>query len=327
MGNLFDTSSVSKIGLGTWQLGLKGWGSEYEERELIEALRFGIKSGLNLIDTAEIYGGGKSETLVGEALRDFERKEYFVATKLAGFNASASRVRKSLTNSLKRLKLDHVDLYQVHWEPSIYTSITELFRELERVTREGMIGHIGVSNFSSRSIDIANSALKDLKIESNQIKFNLVERPDKKLIETMKTNNIKLIAWSPLAQGFLSGRYSAKDKPSGTVRKINKLFSSSNFEKYAPFMSELRRISEERKISIIQLVLAYEKHLDVVPIPGFRNAKQVSEMVSANSIKLTEPEISSIETSLKVVGAIETTIGFYPRILPNFIARLGFLFI
>jgi aryl-alcohol dehydrogenase-like predicted oxidoreductase len=327
MPSLFDGSSVSKIGLGTWQLGMKGWGPGYEEKELIEALRFGIESGLNFIDTAEIYGMGRSEKLVGEAVGIFDRKRFFIATKLAGFNANARRVKKSLSNSLERLKLDYIDLYQVHWEPSIYTSIPELFKELERAVKEGLIGHIGVSNFSVKSLQKANDSMKEQRVESNQIKFNVVERPSPSIIEFMKQNNIKLIAWSPLAQGFLSGKYSSTNRPTGGVRKINKLFSPSYLQKFNGLLSEFQRISSGRGVGIIPVVLAYEKHLGVLPIPGFRNSKQVSDIVSANSLNLTQQEINSIETALREAGTLVTSTGFYPKLLPNFIARLGFLFI
>ena len=323
---LFDSSNVSKIGLGTWQMGLKGWGSGYKEDELVQALRTGIKNGLNFIDTAEIYGMGKSESLVGEAVGELDRKEFFVATKIAGFNASAKRVKISLKGSLRRLKLDYVDLYQVHWEPSIYTNLSELFRELERNVEEGLIGHIGVSNFSAENIKKANESMKERKIESNQIKFNMVERPNHLLINFMNANEIKLIAWSPLAQGFLSGKYSASNRPSGTVRRINGIFKPQNFERFTPLLQELQRISEIKKISVIQLVLAYEKNQGVLSIPGFKNTNQVKEIVSANSVQLSEFEISSIEIALQRSGILETSVGFYPRFLPNSIARLGFLF-
>lgn len=327
MDSLFSGSKVSEIGLGTWQLGMKGWGPGYEERELIEALRGGIENGLNFIDTAEIYGMGKSEELVAKAVEAFERKRYFVATKLAGFNAHAGRVKKSLSNSLKRLKLDYVDLYQVHWEPSIYTSLPNLFRELEREADEGLISHIGVSNFSTRSIQMANDSMKDHKIESNQIKFNVIERPGKDVLEFMRQNSIKLIAWSPLAQGFLSGKYSAANRPGGGVRKINRLFSTSNLDRFGPLLSEFQRISGERGVSAIQVVLSYEKSLGVLPIPGFRNSKQVKDIISANSLNLTEAEKASIESALSKTGILETSTGFYPRLLPNFIAKIGFLFV
>lgn len=327
MKKLFDDGSLSRIGLGTWQLGLKGWGQGYEGKELVEALSLGIKNGLNFIDTAEIYGGGKSEILVGEALGEFERKQFFIATKIAGFNASARRARKSLTNSLKRMKLEYVDLYQVHWEPSAYTNVPELFIELERLANDGLIKHIGVSNFSTRSIEVANDSMRDFRVESNQIKFNLVERPSSKLMEFMNENDVKLIAWSPLGQGFLSGKYSINSKPAGGVRRINKLFSPSNFSRFDFLLKELQRISTELSVNPTQLVLAYEKRLGVLPIPGFKNAKQVTDIVEANAIELSEQNISAIDAAVKRSGYIETSTGFYPKALPNFLARLGFLFI
>jgi aryl-alcohol dehydrogenase-like predicted oxidoreductase len=327
VNTLFGKSEVSKIGLGTWQLGLKGWGSDYEEKELIEALRFGIENKLNFIDTAEIYGNGRSESIIGEAVSVFDRKEYYIATKVAGFNASAGRVRKSLTRSLKRLKCDFVDLYQVHWEPSAYTNMLELFKELEKAAKDGLINHIGVSNFSVRSIESANEAMKELKIESNQIKFNIIERPSSKLLEFMNRNNIKLIAWSPLAQGFLTGKYSETNLPSGYVRRINRLFSASNFERFKPLISKLKIISETRNVSPVQIVLAYEKHVGVLPIPGFRNKRQVAEIFPAISLNLSEHEVGSIEDALLKSGIIETPGSFYPKFLPNFIARIGSLFI
>lgn len=326
MENLFETNKVSQIGLGTWQLGLKGWGSGYEENELVEALRLGIKNGLNFVDTAEIYGMGKSESLVGTAVSAFDRKEYYIATKLAGFNASASRVRKSLTSSIKRLGCEYVDLYQVHWEPSAYTNLPGLFKELEKNVKEGLIGHIGVSNFSAQSIEKANNSMKESKIESNQIKFNVVERPSADLMKFLKVHNIKLIAWSPLAQGFLTGKYTEDRRPSGNVRRINRLFSSRNFERFGRLISELNRISEARKVSPVQIVLAYERQLGVLPIPGFRDTKQISEILSVNSLHLHDEEIASLDKSTEEHGTIQTSTSFYPRYLPNFIARIGFLF-
>lgn len=327
MDGLFDQNSVSKIGLGTWQLGLRGWGVGYEEKQLIEGLKSGIKNGLNFIDSAELYGNGRSESLVGAAIKEFDRRDYFVATKLAGFNATARRVKRSLTNSLSRLKLDYIDLYQVHWEPSVYTNIPELFRELERVANEGLVNHIGVSNFSSQSIERANSSMREMRVESNQVKFNAVERPSPKLLDFMKSNGIKLIAWSPLAQGFLSGKYSIGNRPSGTVRKFNRLFSTSNFERFQPLLTELRRIADERKVTPVQIVLAYEKYLGVLPIPGFKNIEQVIDLISADSLKMSEEDISSLDLSLRKSVPLVTSGGLYPRFLPNFIARLGMLFV
>jgi aryl-alcohol dehydrogenase-like predicted oxidoreductase len=326
MDNLFS-KAINGLGLGTWQMGMKGWGKEYEEEQLIDAFLMGINGGLNFIDTAELYGRGKSEEMIGKAIRQVERRKIFIATKVAGFNATAKRVRRSLEGSLKRLGTDYVDLYQVHWEPSAYTDIPALFQELEKIAKEGLIEHIGVSNFSANGIGSANSSLKDYRIESNQIKFNLIERPPSSLTSFMKQNDIKLIAWSPLAQGFLTAKYSETRKPSGGVRKVNRLFSDSNFSRYSPLLNKLKDIANLKGITVTQLVLAYEMRLQVLPIPGFKNKAQVSEILNSLNVDISNGEIQDLEQTISNCGLIEASGNFYPRLLPNFIARIGSLFI
>lgn len=326
MNGLFAGNSVNKIGVGAWQMGMRGWGGDYGERDSIEALQYAVENGINFIDTAEIYGGGRSEALIGKALEGIERKRYFIATKLAGFNASARRVRKSVKNSMKRLGVDYVDLYQVHWEPSAYTSMTNLFEELEVVAKEGFINHIGVSNFSADSIEKANDSMKEFKVESNQIKFNLVQRPHVKLLGYMERNRIKLIAWSPLGQGFLTGKYSKSNPPGGSVRKVNSLFARSNFLRFEPLLSELKSIAESRGASMTEIVLAYEKHINVLPIPGFKSTKQVSQIINALSLNLSEEEKKSVEEKINDCGVMATSTRFYPSYVPNFLARIGVLF-
>ncbi|MEM0128002.1 MAG: aldo/keto reductase [Thermoplasmatales archaeon] len=325
MNSLFS-EKISNTGLGTWQLGMKGWGQGYDEPELLEALLTGLKNGINFVDTAEIYGNGKSESLIGKALEEVRREDVRIATKVAGFNATSRRVSRSLFDSLKRLKADYIDLYQVHWEPSAYTNLRELFRSLENLAKEGYVRHIGVSNFSEKGIEIANESMKDFIIESNQIKFNIVERPRQAFLDFMKSRNIKIIAWSPLAQGFLSGRYSRNKRPSGYVRRVNKLFSPQYFGKYGPLLSKIKEIASGRKISMSQLVLAYEITLGVLPIPGFRNIEQVMEIVGAANLTLTAEEKASIDKVAAECGFLSYSGSFYPRFLPNFIARIGRLF-
>ncbi|MGC8681422.1 MAG: aldo/keto reductase [Thermoplasmata archaeon] len=327
MKNLFSENNISKIGLGTWQMGMKGWGSDYEDSNVIDALVYGINNGINFIDTAEIYGNGKSEKLIGNALEQIDRKRVYVATKIAGFNATEKKVKKSINGSLKRMKIDYIDLYQVHWEPSIYTNMENLFKELENSIKEGLINHIGVSNFSLKNLEIANSYLKDYKIESNQIKFNLVERPRKEIIEYMNKNNIKLIAWSPLAQGFLTGKYGPGNMPKGFIRKVNKLFKEKNFKRYENLFKILRELSMKKNASITQIVLSYESSLGVLPIPGFKNKNQVKEIVDSIKIEISEDELKEITDVINELGTIKSNEEMFPRILPNFLVKIISIFI
>lgn len=327
MNNLFSNGVVSSIGIGTWQMGLKGWGKDYDENSVIEAFKYAVNNGINFVDTAEIYGAGNSEILIGQSLETLERKNIIIATKVAGYNATPSRVFKSIKGSLRRLRIDYVDLYQIHWEPSIYTNLEELFHSMEKLAEEGLINHIGVSNFSYEMLKRASGYLRDHNIESNQIKFNIVERPDDDLISYMNSNDIKLIAWSPLGQGFLSGKYSFRQKPKGGIRKVNYLFSDKNLKRFDPLLKTLKEISSKKGVSVTQIVLAYEAELNVLPIPGFKNMKQAEEISGALKIHLTSEEKNSIEKSLEVTGIINVKETMFPRIIPNTIVRVMSLFL
>ncbi len=327
MTGIFLDGKATAIGLGTWQMGLKGWGKDYDYNSSIEAFKYAINNGINFIDTAEIYGAGKSEELIGMALEQSARKHIYIATKVAGFNATSKRVSKSLQGSLNRMHIDYVDLYQVHWEPSNYTNLQELFKELERLAKEGLIKHIGVSNFSLNTLKKVSLSLRDYRIESNQIKFNLIERPDKNLQEYMNEQNIKLIAWSPLAQGFLTGKYGPGTRPSGGIRKINSLFSDRNMKRYEPLLEVLKEIALQKNVSITQLVLAYEAHLRVLPIPGFKNVNQVKDIVGAINLELGEKELARISEVIDKVGTIYVNDVMFPRYFPNFMVRLVSLFL
>ncbi len=327
MTGIFLDGKATAIGLGTWQMGLKGWGKDYDYNSSIEAFKYAINNGINFIDTAEIYGAGKSEELIGMALEQSARKHIYIATKVAGFNATSKRVSKSLQGSLNRMHIDYVDLYQVHWEPSNYTNLQELFKELERLAKEGLIKHIGVSNFSLNTLKKVSLSLRDYRIESNQIKFNLIERPDKNLQEYMNEQNIKLIAWSPLAQGFLTGKYGPGTRPSGGIRKINSLFSDRNMKRYEPLLEVLKEIALQNNVSITQLVLAYEAHLRVLPIPGFKNVNQVKDIVGAINLELGEKDLARISEVIDKVGTIYVNDVMFPRYFPNFMVRLVSLFL
>ncbi len=327
MNDLFISNNVTKIGIGTWQMGLKGWGKDYDEKSAIDALLFALKNGVNFVDTAEVYGGGKSETLLGESLKFVDRSKIIVATKIAGYNATKRGIFKHLNDSLRRLQTDYVDLYQIHWEPSYYTDLRELFRSMEKLSSEGLIKHIGVSNFSLEMLKKCSSYLKDFRIESNQVKFNLIERPPKDLLTYMKDNEIKLIAWSPLGQGFLSGKYSEGNKPNGFIRKANYLFSDKNIKRFEPLISTLKMIAKKKNVSVTQLVLAYEAELDVLPIPGFKNVRQTSEIAGALSVKISDEEKTIIEESLNKTGFIQIKSTLFPRALPNSLVRIVSLYL
>lgn len=191
---------ASPIGLGAWQAGSKAW--LVDKAELIRAYRRAFELGVNFIDTAEIYGWGQSERLVGEAVRGYD---VLVATKVAGFHWG--RVEKSARASLGRL--GRIDLLQLHWPPPAYAPFCKVIRELERLKEVGLVHEIGVSNFDETLLRRAFECLKRHEIVSDQIEYNLLnraaDRPEfKRAVEEL---GVKIIAWSPLAKGAVFGRW------------------------------------------------------------------------------------------------------------------------
>lgn len=174
-------------------------------KESVEVLRAGLDLGIKLIDVAEIYGQGLTEEIVGEAIKNYERKNVFIISKVWKTNLRYGDVLKAMRGSLKRLKTDYVDLYLVHW-PNDEIPLAETMRAMEHLSDEGLAHYIGVSNFSVELLKEAQSHLDRAKIAANQIEYNLIERSaEKYIIPYCQKNGIKVIAYRPLARGGLAG--------------------------------------------------------------------------------------------------------------------------
>jgi diketogulonate reductase-like aldo/keto reductase len=198
---------IPALGLGTWGIGGFSY-PDYSNDELaIEIIRFAVEIGMNFIDTAEMYGAGHSEELVGEAIKGI-REKVFIATKVLPTNFRYEDVIKACERSLRRLKTSYIDLYQLHWpNPSI--PIKETMRAMERLANEGKIRYIGISNFSVEETIEAMNALSKYEIVSNQVEYSLLVRDiEKDLLDFCRKNKITVIAYSPLARGeLLKGKY------------------------------------------------------------------------------------------------------------------------
>jgi len=198
---------VSVIGLGTWQFGSREWGygASYAEGEAGAILQKALDLGINLIDTAEIYAFGRSEKIVGQAMAG-RRREAFVATKVFPVMPLAAVVEQRGRASARRLGIEQIDLYQVHW-PNPVVPLGTTMRGMRSLRDAGVVDHVGVSNFSLGRWQEADVALGS-PVLSNQVQYNLVRRkPEKELLGWAAANDRVVIAYSPLAQGFLSGRY------------------------------------------------------------------------------------------------------------------------
>jgi diketogulonate reductase-like aldo/keto reductase len=192
--------SIPAVGQGTWNMGGGMGPSRSADREAVAALRLGIDLRMTLIDTAEMYGAGHSEELVGEAVRD-QTDPVFIASKVSPSHFSYDSVLRSANSSLKRLGLKRMDLYQLHW-PNPRVPISETMKAMEKLVKDGLVKYIGVSNFSVEQMREAQESLSREKIVSNQVEYSLVDRGvEAEVVPYCRKEKITIIAYSPLAQG------------------------------------------------------------------------------------------------------------------------------
>jgi diketogulonate reductase-like aldo/keto reductase len=194
---------IAAIGLGTWGIGGGMMPNYSADKQAIEAIRHAVKLGMNHIDTAEIYGGGHAEELVGEAIKEFARDDIFIASKVWHTNLRYDDVLRACERSLKRLQTSYIDLCYIHWpNPSI--PLSETMRALERLYDEGKIRYIGVSNFSASLVEEARSCLSHADIVADQVEYSLYERSiERDLMPYCLREGITIVAYSPLGQGKL----------------------------------------------------------------------------------------------------------------------------
>ena len=194
---------ISNIGLGTWQWGSRewGWGRRYGKKDVLEAFQKAVDLGINFIDTAEIYGRGKSEELIGEAIRG-HREDVVIATKVWPWNLSYGSLTRAADRSLRRLGVDVIDLYQIHWPNPIFP-ISNTMKSMKKLVQAGKIRSVGVSNFNLTKMKAAQESLAPLDLASNQVKYNLLDRGvESALLPYAEASKITVIAYSPLAFGL-----------------------------------------------------------------------------------------------------------------------------
>jgi len=195
--------NIPLLGLGTWGMGGRFERDESNNKESLKALRHGISLGFRLIDTAEMYGAGGAEEIVGEAMQAIPREEIFLVSKVWKDHLLRDDVVAAATQSLKRLKTDYLDLYLVHW-PSDTIPLSETMPAMEELVKQGLVRNIGVSNFTVPLLEEAARYLKGTSIFANEIEYNLSNQSAAKdVIPFCQKNDIKIIAYRPLAKGAL----------------------------------------------------------------------------------------------------------------------------
>lgn len=291
--------TVSRIGLGTWQFGSREWGygEDYASGRARDIVTRALELGITLFDTAEVYGFGRSEKILGEALGD-RRWQVQVASKLMPVAPFAPVVRRRARGSARRLGLAKIPLYQVHQpNPVVPDSVT--MPALRGLQQDGTIGAIGVSNYSLARWQRADAEL-GAPVVSNQVQFSLAHAgPLEDLVPFARDNARLVIAYSPLAQGLLGGRYGPDHKPGG-VRALNPLFSDENLRRAQPLLDRLREVAAAHATTSSQVALAWLLSLpQVVVIPGASSVEQVESNAAAADLELAADEQQALTAAAR----------------------------
>jgi aryl-alcohol dehydrogenase-like predicted oxidoreductase len=294
-----DTATrISKIGLGTWQFGAKEWGygEGYAGSVARDIVRRAVDLGVTLFDTAEVYGLGRSERILGEALGT-RRESVFLATKLLPILPVAPVVEQRAVASANRLGTRLLDLYQVHG-PNPLVSDGTTMRGMRALQRVGLVAEVGVSNYSLARWQAAEEAL-GARVLSNQVRYSLVDRaPEKDLLPFAAGANRVVIAYSPLAQGLLSGRYDRFNRPANRVRAGNPLFLPENLDLANELIEVLREVAGAHQATPAQVALAWViRHPAVTAIPGASSVEQLESNAAAAEIELTDDEYAALSAA------------------------------
>ena len=292
------TIRISRIGLGTWQFGSREWGygPAYAGQEARAIVRRALELGVTLFDTAEIYGLGRSERILGEALGP-ARESAFLATKLFPLLPVAPVVEQRAVASANRLGTSRLDLYQVHLPNPVVRDGT-IMRGMRALQRVGLVGEVGVSNYSLARWRAAEDAL-GTPVLSNQVRYSLVDRrPERDLLPFAASTGHLVIAYSPLAQGLLSGKYHRDHRPTNRVRAASSLFLPGNLELATGLIAVLREVAEAHAATPAQIALAWAIHRPaVLAIPGASSIGQLESNVAAADIELTDAEYQTLNAA------------------------------
>ena len=295
---------VSRIGLGTWQFGSREWGygARYARGEAARIVDRALEVGVTLFDTAEIYALGRSERILGRALAS-RREQAFIATKLFPLLPIAAVVERRGRASARRLGVERLDLYQVHW-PSPVVGDTATMRGMRALQAQGLVGEVGVSNYSLARWQSAEAALGS-RVLSNQVRYSLVERSaERELIPYARAKGRLVIAYSPLAQGFLSGQYDTDRLPPNRMRRRSHVFGRESFARAEPLVRALREIGARHDATAAQVALAWTiREPCLLAIPGASTVAQLEANVAAAELELAPDEIETLDAAAAAYSA------------------------
>lgn len=288
---------ISSVIMGTWQAGKAMW-SNIDDTETTQAIQAAFDAGITTFDTAEVYGNGHSERIVGKALGNV-RDKVVLATKVFSNHLKYDQVIQACNRSLKNLGTDYIDLYQIHWPPGSFghaqVPLEESMQALADLKEQGKIRSIGVSNFNAKQIQ---SAMQHGLVESLQPPYSLFWRSvEKETLPYCRSNGITILAYSPMAQGLLTGKFGPGHTfPKGDHRSSNRLFQGDNYTRAQDAITRLQPIADQYGITLAQLALAWVMaQPNTCAIAGARNSSQALENAAAADIRLSDDTLKAMD--------------------------------
>jgi aryl-alcohol dehydrogenase-like predicted oxidoreductase len=300
-----DGPEVSTIGLGC--MGMSDFYGAHDDAESIRVIHHALDRGVNFLDTADMYGTGKNEELVGRAIRD-RRGDVFLATKFGnvrglngeflGVRGDPESVRSACEASLKRLEVEVIDLYYQHRvDPNV--PIEDTVGEMSRLQQEGKVRYLGLSEAAPRTI---RAAYATSPITAVQTELSLWSRDaEAEVLPTVRELGIGYVAYSPLGRGFLTGQIKSPDDfADDDFRKNHPRFQGENFERNIALVREVEAMAADKGCTTAQLALAWvlAQGDDVVPIPGTRHSRYLDDNIGALDVKLSAAELQRLEKIL-----------------------------
>ena len=299
---------ISVIGFGAWEAGGADWGPNPPDDEVVGAMRAAFDAGITWIDTAEVYGDGTSEEFVGRAIEG-RRDEVVVATKVAprpdGTGFRRDEIRAACEASLKRLGIDRIDLYQLHW-PDPDVPVEETWEAMVGLVDQGLVRHIGVSNFDQGLIERCEAIRH---VDSLQPELSMLQLDDRDLARWCGEQGIGVVAYGPLGSGLLTGaidmdtEFHPADWRSGRTGdgSYRRFFAPGQREKSLAVADGIRPVAERLGATVAQVALAWTFHQDGVTsaIAGSRNPGHVKDNAEAGDLTLDEPALQELEELLR----------------------------
>jgi len=293
--------NISRITLGTWAIGGSNWGKS-DEPDAVKAIEASIDEGINFIDTAPAYGGGRAEKLIGDVIKN-KRNTVLIATKCGldiknGYRKDLSPefIERDLSASLKRLQTDYIDLYQCHW-PVTDTPIEKTMEALVKFQKQGKIRYIGLSNFNREEI---TKSMMHAEIISLQSQYSLLDRSIEKDIQKIcLDNNISIITYGSLGAGVLTGKYSERPKFGDIDARsfFYPFFQENRWEQTKSLVEEIEKIASGRNARPSQIAIAWLLTRKGVAsaLVGARNPEQAAENTGGTTVKLTSEELDTLD--------------------------------